>query len=136
MSAAEIEVEDVLHEEPEGDCFGYFKIKEASGNRLQIVGWAFAEGQAVRAVEVLAEESVVATAVPAVPRPDVAELFPQTPASLVSGFEVEIEADGHGRSELAVVAVMENEERHSLGSLTLGVRPPSGPRSPWGGEGA
>jgi hypothetical protein len=133
MTAAEIEVEEVFHEQAEAGLFGYFKVKEATGNRLRIVGWAFAEHQAVSKVEVVVARKVVATAVPGTPRPDVAELFPQMPSSLTSGFEIEIEANGGGRSELAVEAVTESGERRSLGTLTVAVNAGSGSRWPWRG---
>lgn len=130
MTDAEIQVEDVSHEEPEG-MSGYFKVKGTSGNRLQIVGWAFADHAAVSAVEVLAEGKPVASATPGTPRPDVAETFPHSPSSLTSGFELEIEATGSGRSELEVEAVMAGGDRHSLGALIVEVSQARGSRLPW-----
>ncbi|HKF82767.1 MAG TPA: hypothetical protein VKB23_07385 [Solirubrobacterales bacterium] len=130
MTDAEIQVEDVLHEEPQG-MFGYFKVKGTAGDRLQMVGWAFADHAAVSAVEVVAEGKTIARTVPATPRPDVAETFPQSPSSLTSGFELEIEASGSGRSELGVEAVFAGGDRHSLGSLTVDVSRARGSRLPW-----
>jgi hypothetical protein len=111
--------------------FGYFKVKETSGNRLQIVGWAFADHAAVSAVEVIAEGKPVASTAPATPRPDVAEAFPQSPSSLTSGFQLEIEASGSGRSELGVEAVIAGGDRHSLGTLTVDVSQTRGSLLPW-----
>jgi hypothetical protein len=130
MTGPEIKVEGVTHEEPEG-MYGYFKVKETVGDRVQIVGWAFADHEAVAAVEVLAGGEVVATTVPANPRPDVAETFPQSPSSLTSGFDIEMEASGSGRSELEVEAVMAGGHRHPLGTLSVVVSLPRGMRLPW-----
>jgi hypothetical protein len=134
MTPSEIEVEGVVHEQPAEGFFGYFKVKEAIGDRLRIVGWAFAEAEVVSEVEVVVARKVVATALPATPRPDVAELYPQTPSSLTSGFEIEIEAQGGGRSELAVVAVTGGGERFSLGTVTVDVSQMRGSRWPWKAE--
>jgi hypothetical protein len=134
MTPSEIEVEGVVHEEPAEGLFGYFKVKEAVADRLRIVGWAFAEAEAVSAVEVVVARKVIATTVPATPRPDVAELYPQIPSSLTSGFEIEIEARGGGRSELAVTAVTAAGERYQLGSITVDVTQTRGSRWPWKAE--
>lgn len=130
MTDAEIQVEDVLHEEPEG-MSGYFKVKGTSGNRLQIVGWAFADHAALAAVEVVSEGKAVARTTPGTPRPDVAETFPQSPSSLTSGFEIEIEATGSGLSALEVEAVMADGDRHLLGTVFVDVSQARVSRSPW-----
>jgi len=122
MIVAEIRIEDVVHVEPAG-MTGYFKVKDTLGDRLRIVGWAFGEEAAVTAVELVSTGRTVATVAPDTPRPDVAETFPESPASLVSGFELEIEAQGSGRSELQVEAVTADGTRHDLGSLLVTVLP-------------
>jgi hypothetical protein len=122
MNNVELEIEEVVHNSPDGDLNGYFKVKEATGNRLRLVGWAFAEGTSVSAIEVRADQRTVAEAVPGIRRDDVADLYPGVGSAATSGFEVIIEAHGSGRSDLAVEALLLGGERKTLGRVAVVVR--------------
>jgi hypothetical protein len=118
MSNLELQVADVVYVETKGDVQGLFKA-EAAASRLRIFGWAFAQEDKVSAIEVVAEGNVVAAAEPVIPRPDVGERFAGVPAAATSGFEVIVEAEGEGRSELAVEAVLSTGDRHALGRVEV-----------------
>jgi hypothetical protein len=120
MSNLELQIDDVVYSGTKGEVQGLFKAEAAAG-RLRIFGWAFAQERAVAAIEVLADGKVVATAETGIPRPDVGEQFDGIPAAATSGFEVVVEAEGEGRSELEVEAVTGSGDRHALGRLEVSV---------------
>jgi putative NADH-flavin reductase len=122
MTNVELKIEEEVHDSPDGDLNGYFKVKEATGNRLRLVGWAFAEGTSVSAIEVRANQRTVAEAVPRIRRDDVANLYAGVDSAATSGFEVIIEAHGSGRSDLDVEALLADGERKALGRITVVVR--------------
>jgi hypothetical protein len=119
MSTAAVDIENVVNAPAGGVLQSYFKVKETVGNQIRIVGWAFAEGAGVASIEVRVKEEVVAFAAPRVPRPDVAELFPGIEAAGQSGFELTLEAQGSGRSELEVEAVLSGGDRQALGRIEV-----------------
>jgi hypothetical protein len=119
MNTAAVDIENVVNTPANGVVQAYFKVKEATGNQVRIVGWAFAEGSDVASIEVKAKDEVVGVATPHILRPDVAELFPGTEGAGHSGFEITLEANGSGRSELEVEAVMTGGERQALGRIAV-----------------
>jgi len=119
MSAAEIQVERVSLATLDGDVQGHFKVSDAEDGTLQIVGWAFSRYGYVSSIEIRAGESMVASTVPRIQRPDVQERFPAVDAAATSGFALAIEAQGAGRSNLEVIAVLTEGARHSLGQVDV-----------------
>jgi hypothetical protein len=123
MSDVAIEIERIAHiPEPE-DPIGHFMVKQVTGNRLGLIGWALGIRTPVQAVEVVVDGSVIASAATEIPRPDVEEQFPTVPGSAVCGFRVAIEAQGQGRSELDVQMVRGDGSRVSIGQLFVVAKP-------------
>ena len=88
-------------------------------DRLRIFGWAFSMEDLVAAIEILAAGDVVATAKTGISRPDVGDRFAGISSAANSGFEVTVAADGEGRSELEVEAVLASGERCALGRIEV-----------------
>lgn len=118
MNSTEIEIADVRYAAMEGGLQGFFRA-EARADRLRIFGWAFARDDLVSVIEVHAAGEVVATAKTGISRPDVGDRFEDVAAAADSGFDVTVEADGEGRSELEVEAVVASGDRHPLGTIAV-----------------
>ena len=119
MSETEIQIEGVSIAALAGDLQGHFKVKAVEAGQICIVGWAFARYGHVALIEVCAEGAAVASATPRLRRPDVREAHPSVDAAGTSGFELVVEAQGSGRSNLEIQAVLMDGARHTLGWISV-----------------
>jgi hypothetical protein len=92
---------------------------------LRIVGWVLGEQSRAMEVEVIAGPAVVARAPVDVPRPGVAQSFPDYPGADAAGFDLTLEATGQGNGELRVDAIFENGTRATVGTIFVDI-----PRAP------
>lgn len=129
MNGTEVQVEEISLASPASDLQGHFKVKAVEAARIWIFGWAFARYGHVALIEVSAEGATIANTVPRLRRPDVGKAFPAVDAACTSGFEVAVEAQGSGRSNLEVQAVLMDGARHTLGWISVLVTPV---RRSWG----
>jgi len=84
-----------------------------------LAGWCFGTGAPVRAIELRVGESVRAADY-GLPRPDVAALYPDTPAAAASGFRVPL-ALPPGRHEIALFALRDGAAPVALLARTIDV---------------
>jgi hypothetical protein len=119
MSEAVLQVEDVTSVLPTPEAWGSFKILGVEKSRLELFGWVLGKTTEVERVEVLAGNSVIASAAPEVARPDVAELHHGRESAATCGFRVVIEARGKGHSELELRAVLEDGTLVRMGAVRV-----------------
>jgi hypothetical protein len=117
MSDRSLQIEDLKSSLPTDQLWGAFRVQEAEGSRIVVVGWVLGIGQEVKAVQILAKGAVVASAAPTLPRPEVAEQFPDRDTAATCGFALTLEAKGKGTSILAVEAVLEDGTVSPMGEI-------------------
>jgi Methyltransferase domain len=88
---------------------------------LRVVGWVVGERSPVREIEVVSEHKVVGKAPVNVPRPGVAERFPEVAGAEAAGFDLKLEPSGKGVSELLVTAVLEDGSRSAIATIRVNV---------------
>jgi Methyltransferase domain len=94
------------------------------GDSLRIVGWAVGNRSPVKEVEVVSEQEVVGRAVVDLPRPGVADKYPDASGADSAGFDLTLSAGGRGAGELQVSAVLEDGSRAALGVVKVDVTRP------------
>ena len=119
MTEASVQVEELTSALPSADLWGSFKVHGIERSRLELVGWALGAVTEVTRVEILAGGSVIASTVPALPRDELAEQFPDRKSAATCGFEVAIEAKGKGKSMLELRAVLEDETTVPMGEIRV-----------------
>jgi hypothetical protein len=117
--AADVKVEELSSTLPNPELWGSFKVKNAAGNRLELIGWALGRQAEVEQIQILAGGRVIASTRPDKPRPEVAGQMPDRPTASTCGFEVTVEAAGKGRSRLELRALLEGGGESSLGELRV-----------------
>jgi hypothetical protein len=117
MSDRSLQIEELRSFLPTDQLWGAFRVQEAEGSQIQMVGWVLGISQEVESVRILAKGSVVASAAPTLPRPEVAEQFPDRAVAATCGFALTLEAKGRGRSVLAVEAVLEDGSTSPMGEV-------------------
>jgi hypothetical protein len=95
---------------------------EVSPSSLTLSGWAVGREQPAIGLEVVADGQMVARATINQTRPDIARQFPDCSWAKASGFQVTLEGEGRGDSELLVQVVLDDETRAQLGSARVRVR--------------
>jgi hypothetical protein len=88
---------------------------------LRVVGWVVGERASVREIEVVSAHRVVGKAPVNVPRPGVAERFPDVSGADAAGFDLKLEPSGKGVSELLVTAVLEDGSRSAIATIRVDV---------------
>jgi hypothetical protein len=94
MSDRSLQIEELKSTLPTDQLWGAFRVQEAEGSRLVVVGWVLGTSQDVESVEILAQGSAVASATPTLPRLEVAEQFPDRETAANCGFGLTLEAMG------------------------------------------
>ncbi len=89
---------------------------------LRVVGWVVGERAAISEVEVVSDHRVVGRTSVGVPRPGVAERFPDVAGAETAGFDLELEPSGRGTSELLVNAVHADGSRSALATIRVNVK--------------
>jgi hypothetical protein len=117
MSDRSLQIEDQRSNLPSDQLWGAFRVQEAEGSRIVVVGWVLGINQEVKAVQILAKGSAVASGAPTLPRPEVAEQFPDRDTAATSGFALTLEAKGKGTSVLVVEAVLEDDTTAPMGEI-------------------
>jgi hypothetical protein len=117
MSDRSLQIEELKSTLPTDQLWGAFRVQEADGSRLVVVGWVLGTSQDVESVEILAQGSAVASAAPTLSRPEVAEQFPDRETAANCGFGLTLEAKGRGKSVLAVQAVLEDGTIAPMGEI-------------------
>lgn len=114
-----IAVDEMTSLVPRPELWGAIRVKDAQAGRLELVGWVLAPRAEVEAVELATGGSVVAATAPGLPRADVAAEFPDRPEAANCGFELAVEAQGEGRSDLEIEAVLSDGRRISIGEVSV-----------------
>jgi hypothetical protein len=117
MSDRSLQIEEQKSNLPTDQLWGAFRVQEADGSRIVVVGWVLGINQEVKAVQILAKGAAVASGAPTLPRPEVAEQFPDRDTAATSGFALTLEAKGKGTSVLAVEAVLEDDTTSPMGEI-------------------
>jgi hypothetical protein len=117
MSDRSLQIEELKSALPSDQLWGAFRVQEAEGSRIVVVGWVLGIGQEVKSVQIRAKGSVVASAAPTMPRPEVAEQFPDRDTAGTCGFGLTLEAKGKGASILVVEAVLEDGTTSPMGEI-------------------
>jgi len=117
MSDRSLQIEELNSSLPTDQLWGAFRVQEAEGSRLVVVGWVLGISQEVKSVQILAKGEVVASAAPSLPRPEVAQQFSDRESAGTSGFALTLEAKGKGTSVLAVEAILEDDSVAPMGEI-------------------
>jgi len=117
MSDRTLQIEELTSSLPSDQLWGAFRVQESEGSRIVVVGWVLGINQEVKSVQILAKGSVVASAAPTLPRPEVAEQHSDRETAGTSGFALTLEAKGKGTSVLAVEAVLEDDTTSPMGEI-------------------
>ena len=95
---------------------------ELDPDALKIVGWAVGKEARVKAVEIVADGEVVATAPVEIERPGVARAYESVPGADRAGFRLVVQGSGEGRHELKIRGVVDGGEAVAVGSILLEIR--------------
>lgn len=122
-----IEVTEVaLADDVQDRLLGFRLRKPTTGllesRRLPIVGWVVGRNSPAAYVEVLHCDDQVARARVEGERPLIAERFKDIPHAERPGFEIKMEAAGSGDSNLQVNAVLEDETRVPVATISMRIR--------------
>ncbi|HET7506798.1 MAG TPA: hypothetical protein VFJ53_00420 [Solirubrobacterales bacterium] len=129
MSAdGSLKVDELSSELPNPALWGSFRVSATEGSRLDLMGWVLGARADVEKIEVVAKGKVVAAAEPGLPRPEVAEEFPDREAAANCGFDLTIEARGKGRSTLELRAALDDGSTAPIGRIQV-----SAPERRWAG---
>jgi glycosyltransferase involved in cell wall biosynthesis len=129
---ARLEIGEVTRAEEDPRLRGWHLDRPRSGDvtdgrSLKLVGWALGQASPVVAVAVLHAETVIRRAPLGVERPELAVAFPDVPGADRAGFRVTVPVLGTKMvRELAVQAVLANQQRVPLGVLQVQQRWRSG----------
>lgn len=88
---------------------------------LRVVGWVVGDRAAVREIEVVSEHKIVGRALVDIPRPGVADRFTGVAGADKAGFDLKLEPNGRGISELLVTAVLDDGSRSAIGTIRVDV---------------
>jgi hypothetical protein len=91
---------------------------------LPIEGWVVGRNSPAVHVEVVHGDEVVARSRVEIKRPIVARRFSDVPAAQTAGFEMHVEAAGTGDSDLQVNAVLEDDTRVPIATISMRVQAP------------
>lgn len=126
MRSTSLEVLEVALAELDRDrCRGRNLDRPRSGDRsdggsLRIAGWVLGRGSRATEVEVLSGEELVGRTIVEVERPDLASAFEGASEARTAGFRIDLKADGEGKSELLVRAVLDDGARIPIGRIRVG----------------
>jgi glycosyltransferase involved in cell wall biosynthesis len=84
---------------------------------IEVVGWVLGRSAPAERVELRSGEAVVGSAKVNLPRPDLAEAFPDVPARAGGGFRARVSLLGEAERELELVAVLRDEARVPFGRV-------------------
>jgi glycosyltransferase involved in cell wall biosynthesis len=84
---------------------------------IEVVGWVLGRSAPAVRVELRSGEAVVGDAKLSVPRPDLAEAFPDVPERAGGGFRARLNLLGEAERELELVAVLRDDARVPLGRV-------------------
>jgi predicted SAM-dependent methyltransferase len=124
-----IEVSDIARGKDDRNELLAYQVREPKpglfkSRRLPISGWVVGRSSPAAHVEVVHGDKVVARSRVELKRPAVARRFSDVPHARTSGFEMTVEAAGTGESDLHVNAVLEDDTRVPIATISMRVRAP------------
>jgi hypothetical protein len=115
----ELEILDVAELPPSDRARGRFRVLQQDGEGLRVIGWVLGTSSPATEVEVLTNKEAVGRTSVALERPDIAKQFPDVSEAATCGFRLDLAAQGKGKSDLEVWALLADGGRELLGRIVV-----------------